>query len=186
MLQFKFLSIFYHLLSPRIHDTYNCERADENLLAKPFSLPYIFLELSTNRDMYSMHITCDDLLRQYHFFTVLHWESENFAGGSVRSASLQFFIPILSLLYYHFNSNPTADFLFLTKATSSNYSFICTNIQGSSILWRYCLSIKKLISSSFNATPLFVSKNPQSPKSTMPTKIICPARISAMLLKEDG
>ncbi len=69
----RFSFIFFHLLSLHIHDTCDCEQADENLLAEPLSLHYISFELSTNRDMYSTRNACDDLLRQYHLFTVLHF-----------------------------------------------------------------------------------------------------------------
>ncbi len=142
-----------------------------------FSLPYIFLELSTNCNMYSMCTTCDDLLRQYHLFTVLHFcrESENFAGGSLAH----------DFSYHHFNSNPTANF----RSYKGNIKqlFIYMYKYSRLLYPMEVLPIYQKIDVFFlQYYTIICIKNSQSPKSAMPTKIICPARISAMLLKEDG
>ncbi len=157
-----------------------------------FSLPYIFFELSTNCNMYSTCTACDDLLRQYTFFTVLHFcrESENFAGGSVRSASSQLSYPdpLSKLLHYHFNSNPSANF----RNYKGNIKQICDSsfymYKHSRFLYsmEVLLIYQKINLFFLQCYTIVCIKNSQSSKSTMPTKNICPARIPTTPLKENG
>ncbi len=201
-IRFSFI-FFFHLLSPHIHNTCNCERADENPLAGPvFSLHYISFELSTNRDMYSTRNTCDDLLRQYHLLTVqilcFCQESENFAGASVRSTSSRlssnFLIPILSPNYFIITSILTPQLtLGLTKATSSKHfkHFIFCIYKYSRLLYfMKVLPVYQKVDLFFlQCHTVICIKKSQSPESAMPTKTIhpgSPGRISAAPLKEDG
>ncbi len=147
--------------------------------------------------MYSTRNACDDLLRQYHFFTVLRFcqESENFAGGSVRSAILRlssnFLSPILSPNYFIITSILTPQLtLGLTKATSSKHfkHFIFCMYKYSRLLYSMkVLPVYQKVDLLFlQCHTVICIKKSQSPESIMPTKIIHPARISTALLKEDG
>ncbi len=134
--------------------------------------------------MYSTCTTCDDLLRQYHFFTVLRFcrESEIFCWGEccVRSASSQLFYPdpLSKLLHYHSNSNPSANFRSYTSSKYADSSFYM--YKHSRFLYSMeVLPIYQKINLFFlQCYTILCVKNSQSPESAMPTKIIRPARIS--------
>ncbi len=95
--------------------------------------------------------------------------------------------PISQLLHYHFNSNPSANFR-SCKGNIKKYNSSFYVYQYSRLLYSMeVLPIYQKIDLFFlQCYTIICIKNSQSLKSAMPTKIIHPARISTVPLKEDG
>ncbi len=88
--------------------------------------------------------------------------------------------PLSHILHYHFNSNPSANFKSYKGNIKSKYATlqirVCTNIQGSSIVMKVLPVYQKIDFLLLQCYAVICVKNSQSSKSTMPTKIIHPAR----------
>ncbi len=139
-----------------------------------FFLLCFSFEFSTNRDHVCNAYTCDDLLRQYHLFTVLHfcWESERLCGGNVCSASSRLSLsPTLSPNYFTITSILTHQLtLGPAKATSRKYNSSFYVYQYSGVLYSMeILPIYQEIDLFFlQCYTIICIKNSQSPKSAMP------------------